>query len=127
MIKLTDKLFFLIVVTYLPFSIFWVFWLYLISIIFSTENWQYQLFYGQDGNIALAWLLAMLLPALSFLILKASGRKFASRLSGAIGFYCLLGSLISAHHILALPGLVFIFVSVLINRQLKKMSRHGEG
>lgn len=127
MIKLTDKLFFLIVVTYLPFSIFWVFWLYLVSIIFSPESWQYQLFYGQDGNIALAWLFAMLLPALLFLILKASGRKFASRLSGAVGFYCLLGSLISAYHILALPGLIFIFVSVLINRQLKKMSHYDEG
>jgi len=123
MIKLTDKVFFWIVVIYLPFSIFWVFWLYLVSIIFSTENWQYQLFYGQDGNIALAWLFAMLLPALLFLILKASGRKFISRLSGAVGFYCLLGSLISAHHILVLPGLAFIFISVMINRRLKKRSR----
>lgn len=122
MAKLTDKVFFLVVVSYLPFSIFWVFWLYLVSIIFAAESWQYQLFYGVDGNIALLWLLLMLLPALLFLILKAQGKKFATRLTGAIGFYCLLGSLISAHHILVLPGIVFIIVSVLISRQLKKTS-----
>lgn len=123
MAKVTDKLFFMIIVLYLPFSIFWVFWLYLVSIIFLPESWQYQLFYGQDGNAALVWLLAMLLPALLFLILKARGKKFASRLTGATGFYCLLASLISTHHILALPGVIFIVVSVVISRQLKKLSR----
>ncbi len=123
MTKLADKVFFLVVVIYLPLSIFWVFWLYLVSIIFSPETWQYQLFYGRQGSIALVWLFAMLLPALLFLLLKASGKKFVSRLTGAIGFYCLLGSLISAHHFLFVPGLVFIFISVLISRQLKKLSR----
>ena len=123
MTKLADKVFFLVVVIYLPLSIFWVFWLYLVSIIFSPETWQYQLFYGRQGSIALVWLFAMLLPALLFLLLKASGKKFVSRLTGAIGFYCLLGSLISAHHLLFVPGLVFIFISVLISRQLKKSSR----
>jgi len=122
MIKLTDKLFFLIIVLYLPFSVFWIIWLYLVSIIFQPGLWQYQLFYGQDGNIALLWLFAMLLPALLFLLSKASGKKFATRLSGAIGFYCLLASLISAHDLLFLPGLFFIFISVLISRQLKKIA-----
>lgn len=121
MVKLTDKLFFLVIVVYLPFSMFWIFWLYSVSIVFSSESWQYQLFYGVDGNVALAWLFVMLLPALLFLILKASGRKFVSRLSGATGFYCLLGSLISTHGFLAIPGLVFIVISVAISRQLKKL------
>lgn len=123
MIRLTDKLFFLIIVLYLPFSVFWIIWLYLVSIIFTPESWQHQLFYGQDGNIALLWLLAMLLPALLFLVSKVRGRKFATRLSGAIGFYCLLGSLISAHDLLFVPGLFFIFISVLISRRLKKIAR----
>ncbi len=123
MTKPTDKVFFLVVATYLPFSIFWIFWLYLVSIFFPSESWQYQVFYGQRGSIALFWLFAMLLPALLFLFLKARGKKLASRLTGAIGFYCLLGSLISAHHLLFVPGLFFIFISVLISRQLKKIPR----
>jgi len=121
MVKLTDKLFFWLVVIYLPFSIFWVFWLYSVSIIFPPEAWSYQFFYGAHGNIALAWLFAVLLPALLFLLLNVNGKKFASRLTGAIGFYCLLASLISTHSILALPGLVFIVISVVIKRQFKKL------
>ncbi len=120
MIKSTDKLYFWLVVIYIPSSIFWVFWLYSVSIIFSPDSWQYQLFYGAQGNIALLWLFVVLLPALLFLILKASGKKFATRLTGAIGFYCLLASLISVHSILAWPGLVFIVISVVISKQLKK-------
>jgi len=76
---------------------FWISWLYSVSIVFSSESWPYQLFYGVDGNVVFVWLFVMLLPALLFLILKASGRKFVSRLTGAAGFYCLLGNLISAH------------------------------
>ncbi len=120
MARSTDKLFFMVVVFYLPFSIFFTFWLYWVSIIFSAESWQYQFFYGKDGSIALAWLFAALLPSLLFLVLKASGKKFASRLTGAIGFYCLLGSLISAHGFLAMPGLVFIVISILISHQIQK-------
>lgn len=119
--KSTDKLYFWLVVLYLPFSMFWIFWLYWVSIIFSAESWQQQLFYGDDGNIALLWLFVVLLPAWLFLILKASGRVLISRLTGAIGFYCLLGSLLSSHTFLVIPGLVFIGISVVISRQLKKM------
>jgi len=120
MVKSADKLFFWVVVLYLPFSMFWIFWLYSISIVFSPESWQYLVFYGEHGNIALLWLFAVLLPALSFLVLKASGKKLASRLTGAMGFYCLLGSLLSAYTFLVVPGLVFIGISVMISRWLKK-------
>lgn len=118
--KLSDKIVFRVVVIYLPFSIFLIFWLYLVALVFDVDAWQYQLFYGKDGNVALLWLLLVLLPALLFLILKARGKEFFSRFSGAAGFYCLIGSLISSHSFLALPGFVFLFISIVISRWLKK-------
>ncbi len=120
MIKASDKFFFLVVATYLPFSFFLIFWLYSVSIIFLAESWQYRLFYGADGRVALLWLLAVLLPAFLFLILNARKMKLMARLTGAIGFYCLLGSLISSYHVLVMPGLVFIVISVSISRWLKR-------
>lgn len=120
MVKSTDKLFFWLVVIYLPLSIFWIFFLYLVAIVFPAESWQFQLFYGEAGNAALVWLLVVLLPAILFLVLKARGKKLVSRLSGVIGFYCLLASLLSVYNILVVPGLVFIVISVVVRRQLKK-------
>ena len=121
--RTTEKLIFLLVTLYLPFSIFFIFWLYIASIIYTPGTEYYSLFYGRDGNTALLWLFAVLLPAVLFLVLRARGRKAMARLSGAAGFYCLLGSLISAHGVLALPGVVFLLTSVVINRRLKKQQR----
>jgi hypothetical protein len=117
---MTDRLFFLLVIVYLPFSMLFIFWLYLASIIFSPDSWQYQLFYGRHGNIALVWLLTVLLPAFLFLILKLNRKKFVVSILGASGFYCLLASLVSMHGYLALPGFVLIIMSAVINRRLKK-------
>ncbi len=118
---LTDKVIFRGVIIYLPFSIFLIFWLYLVSLAYEVDTWQYQLFYGKDGNIALLWLFIVLLPALLFLILKSRGLAFFSRLFGAAGFYCLIGSLISSYTYLALSGVILLFVSIIINRRLKKI------
>jgi len=120
MAKATDKLLFWTVVLYLPFSIFWIFWLYSVSIIFLPDAWPYRLFYGEHGNIALLWLFAVLLPALLFLVSKARGAKLLSLVTGATGFYCLLGSLLSSHVFLVTPGLVSIAISMMISRHLKK-------
>ncbi len=117
--KSIDKWLFFLVATYLPSSIFFIFWLYASAIIYPPGTEYYNLFYGRDGNIALLWLFAVLLPAILFLVLKARGRKSFARLLGAAGFYCLLGSLISAHGYLALPGLVFLLASIAINRRIK--------
>ena len=118
--KLSDKIIFRGVIIYLPFSIFLMFWLYLVSLVYTADVWQYQLFYGKDGNIALLWLFVSLIPALLFLVLKARGKVFLTRFFGAAGFYCLLGSLISSHAALALPGFVLLVISVVINRRLRK-------
>ncbi|MFQ5644559.1 MAG: hypothetical protein ACE5FQ_12810 [Thiogranum sp.] len=117
--KSIDKWLFLLVATYLPASILFIFWLYTSSIIYPPGTEYYNLFYGRDGNTALLWLFAVLLPAVSFLVAKARGRKSFARLLGAAGFYCLLGSLISAHGHLAFPGFALLLASVVINRRLK--------
>ena len=121
-LKLSDKFIFRGVIFYLPFSILLIFWLYLVSIVYAADAWQYQVFYGKDGNIALLLLFVVLLPALLFLMLKARGEVFLSRFFGAAGFYCLLGSLISSYSFLALPGLVLLFISMVINRRHKRHS-----
>jgi len=118
--KITDKLIFRGIIFYLPFSIFLIFWLYLVSLVYVEGDWQYQLFYGKDGSVALIWLFVVLLPALMFLILRARGKVFLSRLFGAVGFYCLLGSLISSFSFLTLPGFVSLFISIVISRRLKR-------
>lgn len=122
---LTDKLIFRGLIIYIPLNIFFIFWLFLVAIIYESDEWQYQLFYGNDGNIALLWLFVSLLPAVLFILVKARGMVFLSRFFGATGFYCLLGSLISSHSYLFLPGFVFLFVSIVINRKLKKQTRIG--
>ncbi len=119
-IKFTDKIIFRSVVIYLPFTIFLIFWLYMVSIAYEVDAWQYQLFYGKNGNIALLWMFVTLLPALLFLISKARGKIFLSRFTGFAGFYCLLGSLVSSYSSLSLPGFIFLFISIVINRWLKK-------
>ncbi len=124
--KTTDKWQFLLVATYLPASIFFIFWLYIASLIYPPGTGYYDLFYGSDGNIALLWLFAVLLPAIVFLVSKTRGKKSFTRLSGAAGFYCLLGSLISAHGYLALPGFVFLLASVVVNRRLKRQQGQKE-
>ncbi|HHJ15349.1 MAG TPA: hypothetical protein ENJ80_01485 [Gammaproteobacteria bacterium] len=124
--RTTEKWVFLLVTLYLPSSIFFIFWLYIASIIYTPGTGSYSLFYGEDGNIALLWLFAVLLPAVLFLVLRAKGRRALARLSGATGFYCLLGSLISAHGFLALPGFVLLLISVVINRRLKKQQRQKQ-
>lgn len=104
---------------YLPLSILLIFWLYAVSIIYTAESWQYRLFYGQDDNRALFWLLLTLLPAFLFLVFRTRQKVMSARLAGAAGFYCLLGSLVSAHAVLALPGVVFIVASMIISRFVK--------
>ena len=127
-IQLTDKFIFRGIIIYLPFSIFFLFWIYLVAIVYESDVWQYQLFYGKDGNIALLWLFVVLLPALLFLISKARGKVLLlSRFFGAAGFYCLLGSLISSHSNLALAGFILLFISIVINRRLKKQALLKEG
>ena len=69
--------------------------------------------------MALIWLLVNFLPAMLFLLLKSRGRKFIARFFGGIGFYCILGGLISAHSYLAYPGFVFIIMSVITRRMSK--------
>jgi len=116
---ISDKIIFRGVIVYLPFSIFFIFWLYLVSLMYGIDEWQYQLFFGKDGNIALIWLFLVLLPALLFLVLKLKQKTSYGRFLGAAGFYCLLGSLISKHVLLAFPGLILIFASILVNRRFK--------
>lgn len=118
--KLINKFIFFAAIIYLPFSIFFIFWLYLVTLIYTPDAFQYQVFYGQDGNNALLWLFAVLLPALLFLLSRARGKVLLRRSFGAAGFYCLLGSLISSYWFLVLPGFVFLFISIVISRQLKK-------
>lgn len=118
--KTVDKWLFWSVAIYLPSSIIFIFWLYISSIIFTPGTGYYSLFYGKGGNIALLWLLAVLLPAILSLVLRAKGWKSFTRLLGAAGFYCLLGSLISTYGYLALPGIIFLLASTVINRRLKK-------
>ena len=120
--QLTDKLIFRGLIIYIPLNIFFIFWLFLVAIIYESDEWQYQSFYGNDGNIALLWLFVLLLPAVLFILLKASGLVFLTRFFGAIGFYCLLGSLISRYSYLFLPGFVFLFISIVINRKIKKQT-----
>jgi len=122
LIRLTDKYIFRGIVFYLPFSIFLIFWLYFISLVYEDNTWQYQLFYGKGGSIALVWLLMVLLPALIFLLSNTSGKVFLSRFSGAAGFYLLLASLISSFNFLAVPGFVLIFIGKLMNRSHRKIS-----
>jgi len=117
---ISDKIIFRSVIFYVPFSIFFIFWLYLVSLLYGADEWQYQLFFGKDGNIALIWLFVMLLPALLFLVLKLKQKTSYGRFLGAAGFYCLLGSLISKHVVLAFPGVILLFASILINRKFKK-------
>lgn len=114
--KPSDKLSFLAVLFYIPFSIFFICWLYLVQFIYVPDTWQYDTFYGENGAMALIWLFIDLLPAVLFLVFKSRGKKFISRLSGAIGFFCLLGGLISALHYLAYPGFVFLVISVVARR-----------
>ncbi|HEB81249.1 MAG TPA: hypothetical protein ENJ11_00135 [Gammaproteobacteria bacterium] len=112
----SDRLFFMAFVIYLPVSILLVFWLFAVSIIYPAESWQYRLFYGVDGNHALLWLFASLLPAFLFLVFKTRQKSMLVRLAGATGFYCLLASLVSSHAYLALPGMFCIVVSIVIGR-----------
>ena len=112
----SDKLIFRGILVYLPVSIFLVFWLYLVSIAYDINAWQYRLFYGENGSIALLWLLLALLPALLFLFLKARGMLLLSRISGGAGFYCLLGSLISNYSGLAVVGIILLVFSTFIRR-----------
>ncbi|VAW68848.1 hypothetical protein MNBD_GAMMA09-1075 [hydrothermal vent metagenome] len=118
--KVTDKLIFRVVIIYLPFSILFTFWLYLVSIAYQADAWQYQVFYGKNGNLALLWLFSVMLPALIFLMSNTRGRVFLSRLFGAAGFFCLLASLISSYVYLAVPGVVLIIGSKIINKKNHK-------
>ncbi len=114
--KLTDKMIFRGVIIYLPFSILLMFWLYLVSIAFEPEAWQYQVFYGKGGVLALIWLFMVMLPALLFLLIKTRGHVFISRASGAAGFYCLLGSLVSSYVYLAVPGVILLIISKVVSK-----------
>ena len=120
-IKPTEKLIFLSVVIYLPVSIFFVFWLYLVQLVYAPETWQYRTFFGANGTYALLWLLADLLPAFLFLTVKSRGKKLISRSSGAIGFYCFLGSILSTYNYLAIPGFIFLITSVITRRMSKNI------
>lgn len=116
--KSADKLFFLLVIFYLPFSIFFIFWLYLASIIFLPDTLYYGVFYGRAGNNALFWLFIVLLPAFLFLIIKVNEKTFISRLLGESGFYCLLGGLISKHNYLV--SRFCFFINEYCNKQTYK-------
>jgi len=116
------KVIFWSVILYLSFSILFIFWLPLANIIYSEGTWQYERFYGQGGSLALMWLLIALLPAYIFLLVKSRGKQLISRLLGSMGFYCLLAGLISEQGYLAYPGFVFLFMSIIFNRYIKRKS-----
>ena len=118
------KLTFWGVVLYLPFSILFIFWLPLVRIIYSEGTWQYEKFYGAAGSVALLWLLIVLLPAYLFLLKKARGKQFISRLFGGIGFYCLLAGLISEQGFLVYPGFVFLIMSIILSKYIKHQTGH---
>lgn len=118
------KLTFWGVVLYLPFSILFIFWLPLVRIIYSEGTWQYEKFYGSAGSVALLWLLIVLLPAYLFLLIKARGKQFISRLFGGIGFYCLLAGLISEQGFLVYPGFVFLIMSIILSKYIKHQTGH---
>ena len=119
--NISDKWIFFTVLFYLPLSIFFVFWLYLVQIIYASDAWQYDMFYGESGTTALIWLFVDLLPACLFLLFKSRGMKFISRLFGMIGFYCLLGGIISTVNYLAYPGFAFLIMSIITRRMSKKI------
>ncbi|MDH5573777.1 MAG: hypothetical protein OEY89_18575, partial [Gammaproteobacteria bacterium] len=88
-------------------------------LIYTPQTWQYDIFYGHNGTVALIWLFVDLLPAYLFLLLKSQSIKFISRLFGMLGFYCLLGSLISTVNYLSYPGFVFLILSFIARRLTK--------
>lgn len=111
---------FLAVTLYLPFSILFIAWLAMVPYMYKDNSLQYEIFYGANGLVALAWLLLTLLPALLFLLVKSRGYEFFSRFTGAIGFLFLLSSLIIQIHYLAFPGIIFLVMSTVLKRKIEK-------
>ena len=108
------------VALYLPFTILFIAWLAIVPYIYNDNSSQYEIFYGANGLIAVAWLVLTLLPALLFLLVKSRGYVFLSRFTGVIGFLFLLSSLIIQMHYLALPGIIFLVLSSLLQKQIKR-------
>ncbi len=115
-----SRLTFLAIILYLPLSISLIFWLVMVQYIYTDGSWQYDKFYGDGGQIALVWLLIALLPAFFLLIRNSRSYQFYSRVTGVLGFYCLLAGLIIDQNYFVFMGFVFLILSTVLRRCVKK-------
>jgi len=104
-------------VIYLPLTVVSIFWLAWVPLASTAGSWAYDIFHGPSGSLALLWLLLTLLPAITVLSLRSHGLRLASRLSGALGFYTLLGALLSDFGQLGYLGFTLLITSIVLRKR----------